>query len=306
VLVLVLVVLGALLVLPNLQGALTPTEIAQATTQPPTEESGEEGLTQTAVMLAAAAETETEEVVPSVMATDEPTATDTVEMTEEATEEPTATNTPTYTASPTHTEAPTETPSATPTPSATSTPTQEPTETNTPTNTPTPTPQVTATPQLLLDVEDEADTRQVLLRYDGRMIVLGNRDPANRVDLDDLVFVLVEPDEEGDLQETVIYVLAEENFANRLFFAPDGRCFQILDGVLFGGLPANNNLADEFCQSTPFWVTTSPPFWVSSAEEAYFEVRLGPVDVIQRCPANMPRTRVELRCAVDLNAPPLR
>jgi len=299
-------VIGALLVLPNLQGAAAPTEIAQATTPPPTQDEGD-GLTQTAAVLAAAvAETETEEIVP----TDEPTATDTDEPsatpTAEATEEPTATDTetpaPTNTPSPTAT--PTEEPSATPT--QTQTPTHTPS--NTPTNTPTPTERIvaTATPQLVLDPEDEEDTRQVLLRYDGRIIVVGNRDPENRVDLDDLVFVLVEPDDEGEMQETVTYELANDTFSTNLFFSPDGRCFQILDGLLFSSPPVNNNLAEEFCQSTPFWVTTSPPFWVSAAEEAYFEVRLGPVDVIQRCPANMPRTRVELRCTVDLNALPLR
>lgn len=307
-LALIVLVLAGLLVLPNLQGAAAPTEVAQATTPPPTEDPAE-GQTSTALALAAAAVTEEPSDTPTEEATEEPSHTPTIAdtATEEETEEPTETPTPSDT--PTETDEPTNTPTATEEPTNTASPTVTPTSTNTPTATPSPMPTVaeTATPDLQLDPEAGDDTQQVLLRYDGRMIVIGNRDTENPVDLDDLVFVLFEPDEEGELQETVTFELMNETFGQSLFDVPEGRCFQVLAGSIFSSLPANNNLAEDFCQNTPFWVTTYlEPFWVSQSPEAYFEVRLGSVDVIERCEANRPRTRVELRCAIDLDAMPLR
>jgi serine/threonine protein kinase len=186
---------------------------------------------------------------------------------------------------------------ATPTPIPPS-PTQE------PTMTPTVTPLPTATPTPSLLISDETDTAQVMLRYDGRMLILGNRDANNRIDVSDLVFVQVAPDDNGIFRETITFTLARTDLADNASNLGESRCLEILDGAQFGSLPSQNPLATNLCNGTPFWVTTTSPFWMHDNLQAYFEVRLGAVDVLTRCPVQRPLTRAELRCAIDLNAIP--
>jgi serine/threonine protein kinase len=191
---------------------------------------------------------------------------------------------------------PTLTPSITPTNAPTNTPTHIPTATNTPR------PSRTPTPDIL--IASEADTQQVLLRYDGRLFILGNRDILNRIDISDLVFVRFEPDEEGNMQASRPYALDDiAAFSAELNGLAAGRCLQILNNREFGGLPPENPLANDLCSRNPFWTTTANLFWVSESSEAYFEVRVGSVDVLTRCSTNTPETRRELRCAVNLNLP---
>jgi serine/threonine protein kinase len=189
-------------------------------------------------------------------------------------------------------------PTATDTPRATVTYTPSPTFT--PTVTPLPT--LTATPNLLIN--DENDTAQVLLRYDGRMLILGNRDTVNSIDVSDLVFVQVAPDENGIFRETVIFNVARTELNTAAEDVADSRCLEIIDSNQFSVLPSQNPLATNFCEGTPFWVTTVSPFWINENSQAYFEVRLGTVDVLTRCSVQRPLTRAELRCSVDLNAIP--
>jgi serine/threonine protein kinase len=190
--------------------------------------------------------------------------------------------------------------------SPTVTETQRATATDTPSPTFTPTvtplPTLTATPNLL--ISEESDTEQVLLRYDGRMIILGNRDPLNRIDVSELVFVQVAPDEDGIFRETVVFNVARTELNNAATDLANSLCLEIIDSNQFSTLPSQNPLATGFCEGTPFWVTTVSPFWINDNSQAYFEVRLGTVDVLTRCPVQRAMTRAELRCAIDLNAIP--
>ena len=188
---------------------------------------------------------------------------------------------------------------ATPTPTMT----PSPTPTKTPTVTPSNTPRPTNTPLPPLIIEDlEIDTAQVLLRYDGRSLIIANRDPENRIDVSDLSFTLHEPDENGIIRETITFNVrfsAIESPAENMI--PE-RCLQILDNSQFSGLPTDNPLAETICGSTPFWLASSNIFWLNDSPEAYFEVRLGPVDVIGECQTQRRLTRAEKICVIDLNA----
>jgi serine/threonine protein kinase len=209
------------------------------------------------------------------------------------TPQPTATDTP----------EPSDTPTNTPPPTATVTATSS----NTPRPTRTPRPSRTPTPALFIaDSEEAGDMAQILLRYDGRMIIVGNRSDTDTFDISDLRFVLFEPDDEGDMRRTELFDIDNyRSLANpSTRFNPE-RCLQILDSNEFRSPPAGNPLTDDLCGGTPFWLTTTDVFWTSSnTRDSYFEVRLGPVDVLTRCPVNVPQTRSEQRCVVDLGALP--
>lgn len=236
------------------------------------------------------AQAEAHEETEETTATDEdPDPTNTLQPTETPTEQPTDTPIPSPTLTPTITLTPTLLPTNTP----------RPTSTPVPTNTPSPTPTLTPTP--LFFIQSDTDTRQLLLRYDGRSLLLTNRDPIERVNLDDLQFVLFEPDDAGDFVETVRFRMRDTSLVEAATDVSPDRCLQVLDTTLFSNLPSPNELADELCLALPFWTTTGLTFWVSNAPDAYFEVRISPVDVVGRCPAQVPLTRTELRCAIDIN-----
>lgn len=203
-------------------------------------------------------------------------------------------------AEPTNTLVP-PTPTNTPVPPTNTNTPVPPTATNIPTRTNTPLPTATPTPELF--IASETDTQQVLLRYDGRLLVIGNRDRASAINVDDLVFVLFEPDDDGNIRRVRSFDVGQQ-FDDTTRNMRPGRCFEVLDSREFSSLPSSNPLASNLCSRTPFWVTMTSPFWVSDSRDAYFEARLGPVDKIGECPANRPQTRSELRCAIDLNAVP--
>jgi serine/threonine protein kinase len=193
---------------------------------------------------------------------------------------------------------PTLTPSIMPTEAPTNTPVVAPTEANTPRPSRTPTPE--------LAISAETDTRQVLLRYDGRSLIVANRDTLGGINISDLVFVRFEPNDEGEMRRTATFVLGDANaFNTEENNLRPGRCLQILDSRQYSSLPPEdeNLLAHELCSTTPFWTNTANTFWVSESNTAYFEVRLGSVDMLGSCPINTPETRRELRCAIDLNLP---
>jgi hypothetical protein len=193
---------------------------------------------------------------------------------------------------------PTLTPSITPTDVPTTTPAISATATNTPRPSRTPTPE--------LAISGVTDTRQVMLRYDGRSLIIANRDSLNGINVSDLVFVRFEPNDDGEMRRSGTYTVANTNaFNSEMNNLRPGRCLQILDSRQYSSLPPEdeNQLAQELCPTTPFWTTTTTTFWVSQDSTSYFEVRLGSVDVLGRCQFNVPETRREMRCAVDLNLP---
>ncbi len=164
---------------------------------------------------------------------------------------------------------------------------------------------MTPTPAISLP-DDESDTAQVMLRYDGRMVIIGNRD-TQTIDISDLFFVLFEPDDEGVMRRTrSTYNIDNSPFEDEARNLNATRCLQILDGNQFRSPPSDLPLTENLCSrfTRPFWSTSLRPFWTSESEDAYFEVRLGQVDVLTRCPANRPFTRIEQRCVVNLNVLP--
>ncbi|MEO1164645.1 MAG: protein kinase [Chloroflexota bacterium] len=205
------------------------------------------------------------------------------------------TETPTPIPSPT----PSLTPSLVPTNTPDVTPTLFPTNTPLPTNTASPTPTLTPTP--LFFINTDQDTRQLLLRYDGRTLLLTNRDPIERIDLSNLQFVLFERDDTGAFAEAGRFRMSGSALEEPSETMTPDRCMQVLDARIYSALPAPNDLADELCLARPFWVSTGSTFWLSDTEDAYFEVRISSVDVVGRCPAQTPETVLELRCAVDIN-----
>lgn len=197
----------------------------------------------------------------------------------------------------TSTPSPITQPSDTPVPTLSAS--ETPTVTALPTNTPRPT--ASPTPDFFLMTEDEDDTRQILLRYDGRSLIISNRDMVESLDLSDLRFVLFEPDEEGVIRQTRVYNLDNSPLESRAQNMIPERCLQILDSRQYGGLPSPNGLADDLCTALPFWSTTLSIFWASSDSDSYFEVRLGAIDVLGVCEVQRPATRAEQRCAIDIN-----
>ncbi len=226
------------------------------------------------------------------------TATEIMQLTDTAIEDATATQGAVFTVTAEFLESVTETPSPTPTrtptptdtPTPTNTPTSTPTSTLTPTNTPTPTPALVA-------VSDDAP---LLLRYDGRTLLLTNRssDDNERLDVSTLQFILFETNDDGNLVRSASLDLSEWSRANSPLRLQ--RCLQIWDGNRFGGPADTNAIAEDSCTATPFWQTSIETFWMSSDPNAYFEVRFGPVDVIAECPVAFPRSFGEMRCAVNL------
>ncbi len=221
----------------------------------------------------------------------EPSNTDVV-----ATDESTQTVEATRTSLPSQTLSPTM--DATDSPTETTMPSNTPTITAQPSNTPRPT--LSPTPSFFI-AEEDTDTRQILLRYDGRSLIIGNRDMVQTLDLSDLTFVLFEPDDEGVIEQTEFYDLADSPLENRARNMIPERCLQILDSRQYSGLPSPNSLSDDLCDALPFWSTTVNTFWISSSSEAYFEVRLGAVDVIGICEVQRFATRAEQRCALDID-----
>lgn len=189
----------------------------------------------------------------------------------------TPSNTPTLTPSPTLTLSPTLTPSSTPTASQTPSP--------------------SATP-LLVAEEGEA---QLLLRYDGRSIVMTNRLQFTSINLDDLVFVKYVENADGEIEPTARFRMQDFTGApSPLRYA---RCLQIWNSGQFSEPAANNPLMGDICDVEPFWRISNDLFWADSKTEQYFEVTLNNFDVLATCPTNRLGSPIEMRCVIDLPLP---
>lgn len=168
------------------------------------------------------------------------------------------------------TDAPTETPEA-----------AEPTATLTPSLMPSPTP--TGTPAVVAAPSDES---LLLLRYDGRSIVLMNRSIDAEININNLVLT-------GGGQSFEV-----RSFPNFQTSMPPEFCYQLwtLD---FRSLPADEFPA-EFCASRRGFAQTGRIFWVSEEPDAVFEVRRSG-RVLGTCPAVREIDREDNRCVIDIN-----
>lgn len=165
--------------------------------------------------------------------------------------------------------------------------TAEPTLTPPPSDTPTPS--ATATEAL---VAEEGDP-QVLLIYDGRTLVLYNRDPQEAVNIQGLSFV-----QRREGQSSVSFQSSEWR-TGELFALGAGRCYQVWS-LNYRRLPADEPPAD-ICLVREGFNQTSRSFWVNSNPEIVFEVRRSG-EVLATCPVAMPDDTEILRCVVDVRS----
>lgn len=229
-------------------------------------------------------------------ATSTPTEVVAAQVTEEPTEDATLTedSEPTVEATeviiateeiPTEAIEPTDT--ATPIP-PTATHTEIPTATNTPVPSNTPTPG--------FEMLDDTDS-QVMLRYDGRTLVLFNRDPDNTVNVRRLRFIKFVPDNDGELAQDVSYSATEWD-TDALDNLPGLRCLQLFRNSI-NTLPEGEPPSD-MCVSRLRFRSTVDEFWFDTNQSAYFEVRFGEVDQLVTCPVARPGSFSEHRCLVPL------
>jgi serine/threonine protein kinase len=179
---------------------------------------------------------------------------------------------------------PTLTPSATHTPS--------PTATLTPTLSPTP----TATTIPLLALEGE---QQLLLRYDGRSILMTNRMPDTRLFINTLVFTKFVEDEDGNIAEADTFRMSD--FTGAPSPLNHQRCLQLWDGSEFSQPSSNNRLMSDSCNTAPFWRTSSAIFWADDSRDFYFEVSVNGIDLLATCPTNLIGSLQEQRCVIQIN-----
>ncbi len=220
------------------------------------------------------AEAEATEIANAEATSDAATATESFELTK---------NAPTLTPSPSPTM--TSTPTLSPTPSPTFTPSMTPS----PTLTPSPTP---------IGLVAQAGQDQLLLRYDGRSILITNREPGTEIFIDALVFTKFVQDEEGNM-------VAGDRFRMASFTgAPSPlsyqSCLQIWDSSQFSRPSPNNSLRDDVCDLSPVWRTSNNIFWADTESDLYFEVTVNGVDLLGTCPTNRLRSLREERCVIEI------
>jgi serine/threonine protein kinase len=186
--------------------------------------------------------------------------------------EPSSTRTPTNSPEPTSTPRPTKTSTRTPTdvpPTATATPE--------PTTTPT------------VGIEAAVGEPEVLLRYDGRSLVIYNRAPSARIDISELSFVRETAD--GAAIEFRAYQWGSGN--DNLYALRSGDCFQVWspDHVSFD----SDEFPADICRYRQGFLQIDETFWLGSSAEAVFEVRRGDT-TLATCPAAQSGDLTEHRC----------
>jgi hypothetical protein len=137
------------------------------------------------------------------------------------------------------------------------------------------------------------DESQVLLRYDGRTLVLYNRSDDEAINIRNLSFV--QEAEEGD----IVFEATEwaAGGTGDLRALRPHECYQVrtMAWLRFS--------ADEFpadiCMVRQGTFQTSRSFWVSQELGPTFQVRRGS-QVLGECPTAEEDIEVELRCVVDV------
>lgn len=171
------------------------------------------------------------------------------------------------------------------------------TDTDTPVPTDTDTPQPAESPTPGFEMLDETDA-QVLLRYDGRTLVLFNREQASNIDVSQLRFVKFVVDENGEAVEDASFRASDWD-TNNIASLPPQDCLQVWVFSI-NNLPAGEPPSD-MCDSRLRFRSTVDEFWIAETQtEAYFEVRRGAVDVLTTCPAALSGSFGEQRCLVTL------
>ena len=127
--------------------------------------------------------------------------------------------------------------------------------------------------------------------YDGRTLVLFNRDNGETVNISVLHFIQTASD-----GTTIEFDATEWPSSSLRSMRPEG-CYQVWTND-FRTLPADEPPADV-CLTRLGMFGTNRTFWISDDPNATFEVLRGS-DVLAVCPASRPGTFSETRCAIDV------
>lgn len=165
--------------------------------------------------------------------------------------------------------------------------------TQTPSSTPRPsdTPTVTVTPSPMpTRLQLRRLSGDLRLLYDGETLVAYNADNRYPANINDVIFVRVEPNgletrfeaaEWGDLSDGL-----EPN-----------QCLQVW--TIETRLRPLSAPYSELCAYRQYYRSTTRPFWLSEHEEAFFEIRLHG-DVLATCPTAPRGSSDQLRCDIEL------
>ncbi|MBC8170410.1 MAG: serine/threonine protein kinase [Anaerolineae bacterium] len=209
------------------------------------------------------------------------------------------TATATLTAAPSETSTSRATATATPTLTLTAPDIVTPTATNTrtPTQTRTPRPPTatrtmpapTTTPAL----EALPGEGQVLLRYDGESLVIYNRDPAARINISDLDFILNAGGDDPLIFNSNRWGIADDN----LYVMRPEHCFQVWSPEVVT-LTAREFPAD-ICAFRQAFLQINETFWLAAVPGTIFEVQRDDV-LLATCLTVPVNSTEEMRCVVPL------
>jgi serine/threonine protein kinase len=161
-----------------------------------------------------------------------------------------------------------------------------------PTNTDVPPTEILPTTIPAINANSPAEP-EILLRYDGRSLIVYNRLPEGDINIRNLIFV-------QDSDEGEITFDAEEwqNSPSNLRALPSHRCYQVWS-FNYTTLPASEFPAD-ICLTRQGFFRTSRPFWIGAELDSTFKVMRGS-QTLAECPTAEDDIEVELRCLVDLS-----
>ena len=142
----------------------------------------------------------------------------------------------------------------------------------------------------------QEDEEELLLRYDGRSILMTNRMPGSTVFIDALSFKKFVKNEEGNFVESDTFRMS--SFADAPSSLRSEGCIQLWDSSKFSRPANNNDLVTDSCNIVPIWRTTNAVFWADESREFYFEVTLNGVDLLATCSTNRIGSLIEQRCVV--------
>ncbi len=151
----------------------------------------------------------------------------------------------------------------------------------------------TTTPDTTLPPIDaaSADDAEVLLRYDGRALVLYNRLPERWINVSDMVF------SRTDASGSSVTYRAREWSTDDLYALRPTDCLMVWT-MAYSMLPLNE-FPSDICLTRQAFRQTAHPFWVSSQPDATFDVRVRG-QTVATCPAVPSSFRDEMRCVVSI------
>jgi len=133
---------------------------------------------------------------------------------------------------------------------------------------------------------ETVDEPQVLLRYNGRSLVLYNRAPSGRINVSDLEFT----------QGSKTFFSSQWD-TDELTALRRTNCLQVFT-IRYQTIPITEIPAD-ICRFRQAFFSTVDTFWISSNPDTTFEVKRGS-EVLATCPTVPNESDEERRCLVEL------